>query len=129
MSEEDLAQAQGAVYSFENECTWQLHLDCAAQIDDDAHGCGVAWQPVVAGLSMIGLYFNPETGLYRIVGIDIDSSEVTLNAALVADTEYQQASERFHQFSDHEGKVFGINFADEVHHEPCISPFVFPHAM
>lgn len=78
---------------------------------------------------MIGLYFNPETGLYRIVGIDIDSSEVTLNAALVADTEYQQASERFHQFSDHEGKVCGINFADEVPREPCISPFTLSHAL
>lgn len=64
---------------------------------------------------MIGLYYNPETGLYRIVALDVDTSDVTLNVALVADTEYQQASERFHQFSDHEGKVRGINFAsDEV---------------
>lgn len=85
-----------------------------ARTSDSAPG----WQPIAAGLSIIGLYFNPETGLYRIVGIDMDSSEATLNAALVVDTEYEQASERFHQFADHEGKVFGINFAsDEVRHD------------
>jgi hypothetical protein len=68
---------------------------------------------------MIGLYYNPESGLYRIVGLDADTSDVTLNAALVAETEYQQASERFHQFTDHEGKVCGINFAsDEVRQVP-----------
>jgi hypothetical protein len=66
-------------------------------------------------MSVVGLYYNNETGLYRIVGLDAADNSVTINSALVPAMQYQRASERFHQFTDHLNTVYGLNFAsDEV---------------
>ena len=66
-------------------------------------------------MSVVGLYYNAETGLYRIVGLDANDNSVTINSALVPAMQYQRASERFHQFTDHLNTVYGLNFAsDEV---------------
>jgi len=91
MAETNLASVQAAVYQYNN----------------------ASWTPVDTGMSVVGLYNNPSTGLYRVVGLDSTNGSCTINSAVVFSMQYERASERFHQFTDYQDVVYGLNFASD----------------
>jgi len=75
-----------------------------------------SWIPGDTGMSRVDIYFSPSLG-YRIIGVDVENNQYTLNSVIYPGLVYQRVSDIFHQCihieevdGQFETTSFGLNF-------------------